>query len=164
MKFVSNTGPIVGLAKIDQLSIFKELFGEINIPPMVYKELMGKFGNEWHAIETALNDFIHVVNISPSSKNISTHLANIDEGERQVILLSLTFGSEVVLIIDDKKGRQAAKMLGLKTTGLVGVLLKAKEEGIIDKVAELLEITRERGYWLSDTVIQTAKQLAHEIT
>ena len=39
MKIISNTGPIIGLAKIDKLSLLKELAEEVLIPPLVYREL-----------------------------------------------------------------------------------------------------------------------------
>ncbi len=51
MKVVSNTGPIIALSKVDQLGFLKSLFVSIFIPPMVYKELMGKFGREWDRID-----------------------------------------------------------------------------------------------------------------
>lgn len=41
MKIVSNTGPLIGLAKIDRLSILKDIASEIIIPPMVHRELLG---------------------------------------------------------------------------------------------------------------------------
>lgn len=44
MKIVSNTGPIIGLAKINRLSILKDLADEILIPPMVHRELLAKTG------------------------------------------------------------------------------------------------------------------------
>lgn len=39
MKIVSNTGPLIGLAKIDSLSILKDIASEVLIPPMVHREL-----------------------------------------------------------------------------------------------------------------------------
>ena len=47
MKVASNTGPIIALAKISCLSILKTMFSEILIPPVVYRELLGKSGGEW---------------------------------------------------------------------------------------------------------------------
>ena len=38
MKLLSNTGPIIGLAKIDKLSLLKELSEEVLIPPLVISE------------------------------------------------------------------------------------------------------------------------------
>ena len=59
MRIVSNTGPIIGLAKINRLSILKKIAGEILIPPMVHRELLAKTGDEATLIDEALNSFIH---------------------------------------------------------------------------------------------------------
>ena len=42
MRIVSDNGPLIGLAKIDYLSILKQIASEVCIPPMVYRELLGK--------------------------------------------------------------------------------------------------------------------------
>jgi len=63
MKVVSNTGPLIGLAKINQLSLLKSMYREVLIPPMVHKELWGKVGNESDQIDSALQDFINVAEL-----------------------------------------------------------------------------------------------------
>ena len=60
MKIIADTGPLIGLAKIDCLSILKHIASEVYIPNMVYRELMGKVSVESERIEEALNDFIQV--------------------------------------------------------------------------------------------------------
>jgi len=46
MKIISNTGPLIALAKIDCLFILKEIASEVLIPRAVYRELFGKIGIE----------------------------------------------------------------------------------------------------------------------
>ncbi|NEP57706.1 MAG: hypothetical protein F6K31_11880 [Symploca sp. SIO2G7] len=58
MKIISNTGPMIGLAKIDKLSLLNDLAEEVLIPPLVYRELLGKYGWESNRIDLALNNFI----------------------------------------------------------------------------------------------------------
>ena len=65
MKIVSNTGPIIALAKIGHLFILNQLASEVVIPPMVHKELLGKIGGESEQIEKALKEFIHVRDFNP---------------------------------------------------------------------------------------------------
>ncbi len=64
--------------------------------------------------------------------------------------------------MDDRAGRKAAGRLGIATTGVVGVLLKAKQDGELPMVGPVIEIIRSQGYWLSDTVVETAMRLAGE--
>jgi hypothetical protein len=58
MKIIADTGPLIGLAKINCLFILKRIASEVHIPPMVYRELLGKISMESERIDDALNDFI----------------------------------------------------------------------------------------------------------
>jgi len=57
---------------------------------------------------------------------------------------------------------QAAEKLNIKITGLVGVLLMAKERGLIKSVVDVIEEVRNNGYWLSNSLVDIAKQLSGE--
>lgn len=162
MKIVSNTGPIIGLAKIGKIDLLKALAEETLIPLHVHKELFGKIGAETGQIEEALNDFIRVAPVDISDPSIASVLAELDEGERQAVALASGLGKDVLLLIDDYAGRQAARRLGVAVTGLVGLLLLAKEKGLIESVGSLLEGLRGAGYWLSDEVAEAGKRLAGE--
>ena len=50
-------------------------------------------------------------------------------------------------------GRFHAKHIGLKITGTIGILLKAKEIGIIDKIKPILNELIQKGFWLSEKLI-----------
>ena len=162
MRIVSNTGPIIGLAKINRLSILKDLAGEILIPPKVHRELLAKTGDEATLIDEALNSFIHVSPLPPLDPSVKTIIVDLDAGEGHAIGLASTFSGDVLLLLDDRAGRTAAVRLNIPTTGLIGLLLLAKERGIITKVSELIYELREQGYWLSDRVVDIARQLAGE--
>lgn len=162
MKIVSNTGPIIALAKIGKLGLLKEIAPEVLIPLTVYRELFAKVGKESQAIDRALADFIRVTEVKEIDPSIKIAIAGLDEGEKQAIALASTFSEEIVLLLDDRAGRRVAKKLGFSTTGSIGVLLRLKEKGAIKNVGVLLSEMRERGYWLSDRVIQVAKLLARE--
>lgn len=54
------------------------------------------------------------------------------------------------LIIDENKGRSVAKRLGLKVTGTIGVIIKAKEQGLIHSGKDLLDKLDQHGFWLSE--------------
>ena len=66
------------------------------------------------------------------------------------------------LIIDDKLGRQAARRLNLSAAGSAGVLIQARQRGLIASVRQDLEMMRSHGYWLSDELIEAAAKLAGE--
>ena len=162
MKIVADTGPIIGLAKIGRVSLLKMLAKEVLVPPIVHKELYGKIGSESDQIDQALRDFVHVIELGSLELNLDEHFTNLGEGEKQSIILASTLKREVLLLIDDRAGRQAADSLNIPKTGLVGILLLAKKRGLIDNVVSLLHELRAAGYWLSDEVITVARNLAEE--
>jgi uncharacterized protein len=64
MKIVSDTGPLIGLAKISKIYLLRNIAEEVLIPPMVHRELLGKIGDETDQIDLALRDFIQIKKIS----------------------------------------------------------------------------------------------------
>lgn len=160
MTVVSNTGPIVALAKADQLGLLRLLYGEILIPPAVHRELLAKAGPEAVRIDDGLAGYLRVTPISPTLSEHDRLTSGLGAGEQQAIALAVEVGG--VLVIDDRAGRKAAAELGIVTTGAVGVLLKAKEDGHLATIGPVLEAIRNQGYWLSDAVVETAMRLAKE--
>ena len=104
MPVVSNSTPLIHLAKIDRLDLLKEFFGEIFIPEAVYREcvLEGKGSEDSELIEKA--DWIKVVRIKDETLKKSLML-ELDKGESEAIVLALEMNSEL-LLIDDYEGKK----------------------------------------------------------
>lgn len=163
MTIISDTGPIIALAKIQHLNLLKSLFEKVYITPIVYKELMSKTGvEEEEEIEKALKEFITIKEIEASPPEVEYTLKEIGGGEKQSIELAYKSKSSAILLIDDKAGRQSAKRLNIPTTGTIGVLIIAKNKGLVENVTGILKLMREKGYWFSDEIIETAKKLTGE--
>lgn len=162
MKVVSNTGPLIGLAKIDQIFLLKSMAEAVFIPSRVYRELLGKIGIESEQIDKALHDFISVEDLEPLEPEIEVAIADLDEGEKQAIGLASNLGGSVLLLLDDRAGREVAEKLNIPTAGLAGLLLLAKEKGLVANIVPFVEALRNKGYWLSDGVISAARRLAGE--
>ncbi len=162
MKIASNTGPIIGLAKIDLLFLLNQIASEVLIPPMVRRELMGKTGPETAQIDKALKEFLKVADLKTLNPAVEIAISTLDEGEREVIGLASTTSGDILILMDDRAGREVAEKLNIPVSGLVGILLLAKEKGILEKIGPLLVELRDKGYWLSDNVLQTAQSLAKE--
>jgi len=162
MKIISNTGPIIGLAKIHLLFLLNQIASEVLIPPMVHRELMGKAGPETAQIDKALRDFLKVAGLKPLNPTVEKAISALDEGEKEVIGLASKTSGHILTLMDDRAGREAAAKLNIPVSGLVGILVLAKEKGIVKKIGPLLLELRDKGYWLSDEVLQTARRLAGE--
>ena len=65
-------------------------------------------------------------------------------------------------IIDETLGRFEAKKSNLKISGTLGILLKAKKNGLIQEIKPLLYELKEKGIWLSEKLIDKTLTLANE--
>jgi predicted nucleic acid-binding protein len=126
LKIIADTGPFIALAKIGQIHLLEKLATEVLIAPVVHKELYGKIGFESDQIDQALAEFVHIGELEPIDSIIDEDLIKLGEGEKQSILLALASKKKVILLIDDRAGRQAAENLGLTITGTAGLLIAAK--------------------------------------
>jgi len=160
MTTVSNTGPLIALAKVDGLTLLRDMFEEILIPPAVHRELLAKTGPESHCLDDALSEYVHVTPTPEPTPEIEAVTQALGPGEQQAIVLAHSLGAP--LLMDERLGRAAARRLGVRVTGVVGVLVRAKEDGFIPKVRPVLEEIRQEGYWLSDTLLDAAAKLARE--
>lgn len=147
-KVVCNSSPLIHLAKIGKLELLKDYFTEISIPEAVYRECVidGKDREDAKRIENAA--WIRVVDI----KNIDLKKALntvLDEGESEAIVLALQESADLILL-DDYEARELARTYGMKITGTIGLLIKAKYEGDISSIDEMLKKLRRTGFWLSD--------------
>ena len=65
-----------------------------------------------------------------------------------------------LVIIDDNAAKKTAKYLGLTVTGTLGILLKAKKQGIIETIYPLLFEMKRNGFyvdsWLEHMVLEQA--------
>ncbi len=158
---VSDTGPLIALAKVDQLRLLNALFDKVLIPPAVYRELLAKSGAEADCLDRALQDFIELAPALQIPPEVTVATSSLDRGEREAV--ALAYSRQALLIIDERLGRVAARRLDLTVTGVVGVIMQAKLSGLLSQVIPVLEEMRQRGYWLSDDVLDVAARLAGEI-
>lgn len=144
MTVVTNTGPLIMLAKIDQLELLRQMFTTIAIPPAVYRELLGKIGAEANRLDAALAQFIEVTAKPEPASTVRAATGHLDAGEQQAIALAHI--RKTILVIDERLGRQAARQLDITITGSVGVLIEGKQRGYVAAVKPLLVAARQQGY------------------
>jgi hypothetical protein len=158
---VSDTGPLIALAKINQLALLQKLFDDVYIPPTVHWELLAKHSPESVRLDKAIQQgFIQVTEPPVLSQEAQATIQHLDKGEQAAI--ALAHEKPALLIIDERLGRSAARKQGLTITGVVGLLIQAKRAGYIPQVLPLLHALRERGYWLSDRILKVAAKQAGE--
>lgn len=150
-KVIVNSTPIIVLCGIGKLDVLQDLYQEIFIPPAVYQEVTAIEDSACMQIKNA-DSWIHVESIHDNSEK-KMYKAKLHAGEVEVMILAQEQKADLV-IIDDNAAKKTAKYLGLTVTGTLGVLLKAKNKGIVQEVAPLLVEMKRNGFYI-DSVIET---------
>ncbi|HRO23637.1 MAG TPA: DUF3368 domain-containing protein [Promineifilum sp.] len=161
MIVVSNTTPLIGLASIEQFGLLQDLFGEIIISRAVYDESVIAGRDEGGARrEVAAAAWITTVEIKDRLA-VDVLLDELDLGEAETIVLARELGADWVLM-DERKGRRKLSQLGIPKIGTIGILLLAKNRGLISVVAPQIERLRQHGFTISQAVVDAILEEAKE--
>ena len=129
-KIISNTTPILSLLKLDKLYLLKKLYGRVIVPFAVYHEIEEGKEKPYYQDLTLLK-WIEIRKIkNPNSRD---YLIDLDDGEAEVLILAKEINADLV-ILDEIMGRRYAKQFEINLTGTIGILLKAKENGLVSSI------------------------------
>lgn len=160
---VSNSGPLIHLAKIGRIEILKDIFRKAIIPREVKLEIVDRGKDEGMGdaflIESEIENGWIVINQRNNGKvKEIAESAGIDIGEASAIMLARR--TKCPVLIDDLAARRFASGLGLEVVGSIGVLIRyaklqkiSKNEalGALDKLALVM--------WLSLDVYEDARKI-----
>jgi predicted nucleic acid-binding protein len=159
---VSDSTPLIHLAKVGCIEILFSLYKEIIITYEVYREVVeeGKLLENEDAwiIEEYVGKHFHVKSPTTSSEYLIEKYV-IHRGEADSIQLAKETGAEL-LLMNERDGRNAAKHEGLKVKGSIGILFEALKTGIINK-EEVLSILGQfkdapQVFWIEPAIIKAA--------
>ena len=159
---VADAGPLIGLGRIDHLTVLQQLYGELLIPERVRDELhlSSNRPGAQRILEAIQAGWIRCIPIH--NRTQVTLLGRIiDAGEAEAIQLAIEQHADL-LLIDDLNGRKAAKRRGVPITGTGGMLVAAKRAGFLKAVAPVLDALLQAGYRLSPALCQQLLMLAGE--
>ena len=143
MPGVSDTSPVLNLAIINRLDLLREQFGEIWLPPTVIEEL--RLEEELpgsRAVRGAREAGWLRVGEVKDQPLLQVLQRDLDRGEAEAIALALQMKAEWILL-DERDARKVAKSLGLRVTGLLGILLRARRQGKLLSLQKVMEELRE---------------------
>ncbi len=137
---IADTSYLILLSKIEEIKLLSLIFSKVSVTSIVANE----FG-------LLLPKWIEVIDNS-KDKSINLLEMEVDKGEASSISLCLEYKNPL-LIIDDLKGRKLASKLKLNYVGTFGILLKAKELGLIENPGMLIEKIRNTNFYFSDELL-----------
>lgn len=146
---VSDTSCLILLDKLNLLHLLQKLFGEIVITPEVQTEF-SKTLPDWIRVESVVNTSLQK-NLQPA----------IGPGEASAIAFA-SDQEECLLIMDDNKARKAAKSLALPYIGTLGLLVEAKDAGLIQAVLPVMEQIKKTNFRINKSLEDEVIKLAGE--
>lgn len=146
---IVDTSCLILLSKIDSIEILKTLYEKVLTTPQVLEEY-----------NHAQPEFIQIR--KPNDTSLQQALSQIlGKGESSVIALGFEI-PEGLLVIDDRKARKVAKSLDFAVTGTLGILVKAKQAGVISQIKPLLDKLPQTDFRISATVVAKILEIAGE--
>ena len=149
MIVVADSSPLIALCRIGRLELLHDLFGQLVIPDAVWQEVVASHPGKAGVTEIAAATWIGRQTIKDKAL-VNLLRQDLGAGESEAIVLAREINADV-LLMDERRGREAAKRLGITCTGLVGVLFEARRRGVVNDPVNIAQDLRDiAGFWISD--------------
>lgn len=157
MLVVADTSALVALAACDALSLLDPLFQEVRVPAAVHREctVLRKPGVE------RLEDYLRDKVVEVDLEDFVIAVAGLGRGELEAMALYKHLRADR-LLVDDQRARKVAQLNGIEVVGSLGVLLRAKERGLIAEIRPLLSALQAAGVHYGEQLVSEALRLAAE--
>lgn len=152
MRVFVDSSTIIALARIGELELLKSTFGKVFVTKSIEKEILNPGHPDTAVIEKALGDWI--VTATVKGNEARYRKLGLGSGEASLFLT----GKENVLVVDELNARKLAESEGRAFTGLLGLILAAVEEKVLDRERALSMVDR-----LSDSSFRMSAQLYREM-
>ncbi len=161
MIVVADTSVLINMCRVGLGGLFERLFGEVIIPPEVAAEFSQLAFNVPRFAGLALPAGIRQQ--SPSALlPIIRSATGLDAGEAAALSLAVEIHADAILV-DERRGYEVAVQVGLRPIGALGILLRAKTEGLVPAVKPIIDaLCNEANFWVSESVREKVLQLAGE--
>lgn len=131
---ISDSTPLIALARIGELDLIRQIFGEVLIPEAVYGEIVEARADAPGAQEVAEATWLQ--RVRADLQVVAPLVLLVDRGEAESIAVAQGHPGSL-LLTDDRKARKVAKTLGVEVRGCLGILLLAKRGHLIPAIRPL---------------------------
>lgn len=158
---ISNSSPLQYLHQAGVLDLLPALFGQVCVPEAVVAEL--EEGRRRSVPLPTLNELSWLQVRTVRDLTLLSLVTHLGDGEKEVLALGLEL-SDALLLLDDRNARRHARALELQISGTLGVLLLAKERGILNAVQPVLDRLQALRFRLDARTRHLVLELASEKT
>ena len=158
MIIIADSSPLISLAIISKLHLLDNIFQDIIVPFSVYEEIAQTDKKFSATLQEWTKPFIKKCN---NIEAFNAYRLSLGKGESEAIVLSKEF-KDCILLLDDKKARKVAKLENQKVIGTIGILISAKDKGLISEIKSSLMLLEEQDIHLSKALIEKALEITGE--
>jgi hypothetical protein len=161
MIVVADTSVILNLCRVQHERLLQQIFKRVLIPQQVADEFMRLSKTQSRFAGLVLPDWIEILSV-PLTFPTEVVQAHLNIGESAAIALCLNQKADA-LLIDELSCREVAARLGVRTVGILGILIEARDQKLISTVKALLDrLENEANFWISPGLRLRVLQLAGE--
>jgi len=149
---VSNSSPLIALARIQRLDLLPAIFESVLIPPAVAREIAPSIPvlPIWLRIQAP--------SVLPPASLLRRRLG---DGEWEALALASELKANWI-ILDDLPARRSAEATGLNVIGTLGTLVTAKRVGLLTSIRPELDALVRTAFFLSPQLYDNLLRLADE--
>jgi predicted nucleic acid-binding protein len=156
---IVNASPLILLAKARQLDLLRAGVPEIIIPDAVLREVSARGPGDPVLLEVQRAAWLQVVPAPPTPPEVLVW--DLGDGESSVLAMALN-DPECEAILDDRDARRCAQTLGIGSRGTIGLIVLARQIGLIPSARPVLEQVRRAGLFVTDDLVRQALALVGE--
>lgn len=156
--FVVNASPVIVLAKIGHLGLLTRLADRVLLPSAVADEILAGPDGDPARVAVASGWGERVDPVATEQRIIEWSLG---AGESAVIATASQC-RPAVAVLDDAQAGSCARTVGVPVKGTLGIVLRAKRQGVISAAAPLVHAIGDSGAYVSDAVARAALKAVGE--
>ena len=157
---ICDTSVWLYLGRVGQIDLLRQLYPTVYTTETVCWELDNGRLSRADTPDPRLFYWIRIVQPEPQELN-DLPANRLGPGVRSV--LAYAHRHQLLVVgLDDRQARNMAQRLGLSVTGTLGVLLRAKEAGLIPTIRPLLRSIQDEGFHVSEELLKFMLQRAGE--
>jgi predicted nucleic acid-binding protein len=155
---VSNSSPLISLAKIQSFNLLQQLYGSITISAEVYAEVVVSGAKLPGSSETSSASWIQVKQVKRLDISAAQERFGLGIGELSTLILAKDLGADLV-ILDDLGARKLAQREGFRVQGSMAVLEACFRKGFLADLRGAYEQLLKSGVFLNRELLNRSLQL-----
>jgi predicted nucleic acid-binding protein len=160
MTYLLDASPAIAMARAGKMDVLRRAANPSATTPQVRSELLRREDETTPAIVDALDSWLKPRR--DSKPGVAFRKIGLGRGEASVIASA---GASDVVVLDERAARMLARSLGIRYTGLLGLLIEAAHSGRIapSEAEETIDALNASGFWLSPGLLAVARRTLREM-